>query len=449
MIVCGTDLSEAAAEAASCAAHLAARGNVPLLLVHALEVGPEEIFDEPRPMMAEAARRALEKEAERLRALGARVEVQLAAAPADEALLEVSRARTGVLLVVAAVGRRAGTGWRLGSTADRIAQRAGLPVLVARGEGGFAAWARGERPLRVAVGVDPSWSTEVALRWVVEFSRFGPTELVGIHLYWPPEQFARLGLGGVRSLVDPDPVVDRVLQQELSAHLAKVAGLPPLRLRTEPSLGDPGFRLSRVAEEERADLVVVGSHGRRLLARLWEGSISRSVLRESSVAVAVVPTLPAERAHQLQRVHSVLAATDLSALGDQAVAQAYAVVAPGGTVRLVHVIRGRTSHELEPHDLLTYGTPEHREEKARAQKHLRQLVPKEAAQAEVRTEVYVLEAPEVAEAICQAAERLGTELLCLGTQGRTGAAKLVLGSVAQAVLARTLRPLLLARAPLE
>jgi len=63
--------------------------------------------------------------------------------------------------------------------------------------------------------------------------------------------------------------------------------------------------------------------------------------------------------------------------------------------------------------------------------------------------MHVVESDDAGRAICQAAERLGTAAICLGTHGRSGLSKAVLGSVAESVLHMTRRPLLLARAPFE
>ena len=58
---------------------------------------------------------------------------------------------------------------------------------------------------------------------------------------------------------------------------------------------DPGLRVSdlivREAVDGRADLIVMGTHGRRALRRLALGSDAELVLRESPVPVLLVRAL--------------------------------------------------------------------------------------------------------------------------------------------------------------
>ena len=84
-----------------------------------------------------------------------------------------------------------------------------------------------------------------------------------------------------------------------------------------------------------------------------------------------------------------------------------------------------------------------------AREQLLQLVPHDAVERSTITQLHVLESDDTARAIAQAAERLDVAALCLGTHGRSGLSKAVLGSVAQAVRSQTTRRLLLARKPLE
>jgi len=50
-----------------------------------------------------------------------------------------------------------------------------------------------------------------------------------------------------------------------------------------------------------------------------------------------------------------------------------------------------------------------------------------------------------ATAICQAAERFGASLICMSSRGRSRVAKALLGSVAQAVMTGSRRPVLILR----
>lgn len=52
--------------------------------------------------------------------------------------------------------------------------------------------------------------------------------------------------------------------------------------------GDPTTEINRVAEELRADMIVVGTHGRSGLSHLLMGSVAESVLREAEVPVLCV-----------------------------------------------------------------------------------------------------------------------------------------------------------------
>ncbi|HEY2953944.1 MAG TPA: universal stress protein [Candidatus Eisenbacteria bacterium] len=53
-------------------------------------------------------------------------------------------------------------------------------------------------------------------------------------------------------------------------------------------VGEPRERLLSVAQSERADLIVVGSHGRTGLAKLMLGSVSSHVVTHASCSVLVV-----------------------------------------------------------------------------------------------------------------------------------------------------------------
>jgi nucleotide-binding universal stress UspA family protein len=151
-----------------------------------------------------------------------------------------------------------------------------------------------------------------------------------------------------------------------------------------------------------------------------------------------VACIPAARVEKLEResvpLRRVLAATDLSDDGSSAIPYAYGAVSTGGTVRLLHV--------LEPSRL---GPDRSIQVVADAEQRLRAQVPEDAAARAIQTEVAVIDESDVAEGIRQEAERFGAHLVCIGSHGRTGLAKAVLGSVAHSLMAWSPRPVLIVR----
>lgn len=135
----------------------------------------------------------------------------------------------------------------------------------------------------------------------------------------------------------------------------------------------------------------------------------------------------------------ILCPTDLSPIGNSAVAVAYALADAGTTVHLLHV--------YPPPELaaLAYGqwapaflpTPEERraaEEGLRSQ--LLRLVPVESIEEGVRTEVHVEHGFPVADSIERAARAHVVDVVVMGTHGHTGIGRVVLGSVAADVMRR-------------
>lgn len=80
-------------------------------------------------------------------------------------------------------------------------------------------------------------------------------------------------------------------EKEAKRTLASLCGRAPLR--TPPHefvvVGKPAAEIVRAAGEWRADLIVVGSHGRGGLGRTLLGSVGEAVVRHAACPVLVVP----------------------------------------------------------------------------------------------------------------------------------------------------------------
>jgi nucleotide-binding universal stress UspA family protein len=74
--------------------------------------------------------------------------------------------------------------------------------------------------------------------------------------------------------------------QMLEAMLSEVVP-PDLRVRYCHRLlhGDPATEIMRVAKEEQADMIVMGTHGRTGLMRLLMGSVAEAVVRRATCPV--------------------------------------------------------------------------------------------------------------------------------------------------------------------
>ncbi len=79
--------------------------------------------------------------------------------------------------------------------------------------------------------------------------------------------------------------------EELNSQLQRIAPLTPgFPLTRRLEHGEPDVLIPRVADECRADLIVMGTHGRTgLLDRLMLGSVAEKIVRTAHCPVMTVP----------------------------------------------------------------------------------------------------------------------------------------------------------------
>ncbi|HLM42313.1 MAG TPA: universal stress protein [Myxococcaceae bacterium] len=454
-VVCATNLSEPSVRAATLAAALAARLDEPLWLLGVLDA---EHPSPEAPSSLTEARSRLEAEASLPRAQGVRVELALLEGAPGTVLLKDERLRTARLVVLAAEGWGHVSTWRRSPIHERIVQSAQGPVLVVRRNAeSLTEWVRGRRRLLTLVGVDGSASSSAAATWVHELRRIGPCDVVVVSVCSPVEERKRLGIHTPVhvELLDPmvrrievlDPQVERVLLRELGERVGELPGEGSLELHLEPGFGKPSDHLLHVAHARGVDLVLVGTHQRGGLARLWHGSVSADVLRHAEQSVACVPVLQPE-VRKTVPPRAVLVPVDFSEASARAISEARSLVRPGGRVHLLHVHRRRVSERSWTLD--HYGVlPEPPQEQAGVMRRLQSLVPQEEGARSVQWTVEGVTGDDVAQAICQATEREGVDLVCLGTstgKGHKGHSEYFGDSVARALVARCRRPVVVLHA---
>jgi nucleotide-binding universal stress UspA family protein len=143
---------------------------------------------------------------------------------------------------------------------------------------------------------------------------------------------------------------------------------------------------------------------------------------------------------------TILCPTDLSAAGDAAVDFAYDLASENGTVVLLHVCE--PSYVVSPLDatyVVSYPTTAEGQEAVenKARQHLRRLVAATALARGIRTEHVVVHDSNPAVVIEREAQRVAADLIVMGTHGRTGLGRMLMGSVATDVLRKSRVPVLL------
>jgi nucleotide-binding universal stress UspA family protein len=146
------------------------------------------------------------------------------------------------------------------------------------------------RQMKILLAIDESKSSQAAVQSVVALSWPPGTEVRVLHVVEPPSLLVGRGMAG------PDPEFEAVwktFRDHAKALVAKATeALRKSGLNAAPVVedGDPKSKIIDMAKEWHADLIVVGSHGRKGLNRFLLGSVSEAVARHAHCSVEIVRT---------------------------------------------------------------------------------------------------------------------------------------------------------------
>jgi nucleotide-binding universal stress UspA family protein len=192
-----------------------------------------------------------------------------------------------------------------------------------------------------------------------------------------------------------------------------------MRVVTASCRGVPFVEIVRRAREDQADLILVGRQSKRGFTGGLIGSTAERVLRKAASAVLVVTSRPSTLYRR------PLIAVDLSPTSQRAAAFALRIVDP--SVRVVDVIHVKNE--------------DHQEGQARQEV---QECLASVGSTGVEWNVIIRNGDARRVILDEAAERQ-SDLLVLGTHGRTAIAQLLIGSVAEAVVRAATRDILVVR----
>lgn len=268
------------------------------------------------------------------------------------------------------------------------------------------------------VATDFSTRSDRALRRAILLARRHGAEMILVHVIDDDRQ---------ERLVTAERLQAQALLDETAATIRDVDGI---RCEARLAFGVPDDALLRVAGEVEADLIVMGPHRRQSLKDVFVGTTVERVIRKSTLPVLMTVAAPGgDHARALIAVDmSESAAAAIAAIrrleltkGVQTgVAHIFDAPAQGLMLRA-----STTSRELK--DYIAG-------QRVKASAELDDFL----ARAELRPDFRLIELAETtpADAILDCARRRKADLLVIGTQGRTGLSRLVLGSVAEGILRR-------------
>jgi nucleotide-binding universal stress UspA family protein len=143
----------------------------------------------------------------------------------------------------------------------------------------------------ILVPVDFSAGSNCAVEWAQALAAAFSARLVLLHVIDTSANAMIGGPGGVLAPPPPAALYDELRDEARAAMAAMAARIPD----ATPVLheGAPRQEILNTAAEIKADLIVMGTHGRTGLAHLLFGSVAEHVVRHASVPVFTIRCLEA------------------------------------------------------------------------------------------------------------------------------------------------------------
>ena len=267
---------------------------------------------------------------------------------------------------------------------------------------------------KILVAYDGSPSAQNALSLASQLAREDKSWIKVLAVV-PPYQgdLELIGVSGIKEAITGPG-------QELLAEARQLADREGVHILTNLEQGEPYEQIVHVAEEENCDLIVMGRRGKGKMERALIGSVTARVIGHTGKDVLVIPET------SKLSWENILLATDGSTCCDNALARALEI-AQERKVKLNAVSVVYTNDEF-----YALGQEVVKELYQEADKVL-DKVRKWAGDLGVQTELFVRDG-EPHQAITALAAELPASLVIMGSHGRKGLTRLLMGSVTERVI---------------
>jgi nucleotide-binding universal stress UspA family protein len=133
---------------------------------------------------------------------------------------------------------------------------------------------------KILFPTDFSPASQEAMSWATSLARDSGATLLIMHVEEPP-----MAYGGGELYID----VQDNEREDLKKALVNVVPLDhQVAFEHKLLVGDPATAIVETADNEHADLIVMGTHGRTGLTRLLMGSVAESVVRKAKCPVLTI-----------------------------------------------------------------------------------------------------------------------------------------------------------------
>ncbi len=303
-ILVPTDFSEASRQAFPCAVSLARQFGASITLVYIMPTTLPAEFShigvvlETKRLVSEAGT-ALIKFRERELPADLKVEILVLEGGPFYKICEAARTVQADLIVIATHGHTGLKHFLLGSTAERVVRFAPCPVLTVRTQ--FIPVRFPEtcpsRFRKIIVPIDFSDASEKALPYVASFAQEFGAEIRLLHVIEPSIYYQ---FDSAQSTV-LESQLKRTASLKLNLLLQSFALNGTAQVRIGPALQE----IIQEAADQKADLIILSTHGRTGLKHVFLGSTAENVVRHASCPVLVV------RQRQHEFLHSAHKPEDL------------------------------------------------------------------------------------------------------------------------------------------
>ncbi|MBI2077744.1 MAG: universal stress protein [Euryarchaeota archaeon] len=273
-------------------------------------------------------------------------------------------------------------------------------------------------PRRIVVAIEPIHASREALAWAAELGRRFQARVFPITVSTPRDRLVMYGDGADSLFLKEEDAARRVLNDTVA--VLERAGL---KVGFRLAAGSAVPEILRFADEESADLIILGSHGWGMPERALLGSTADGIKNRASASVLIARTMPPAK--------DVLTPYDGSPLG---------AGATGFGHRLAHMSKTRSHllHVVPPSPFAGKAS-----ESRTLQEHVRALKLLGWMRPDLRLDLRI---GRPADVILRAAREHGANLIVMGSRGLGGVRSLVAGGVSNQVAHRAAASVLLRKA---